>query len=324
MSKGSDEAKDDEEAILMEEDEEYDFDPSPIEASDEDIEKALLWWGSPRVTHLMDPTDPSNIKALSFVLVDKPTEYSGTHAGAGKGVNRGVRLTDESARAPVFCQNMKLATAARRKIKMGKNPDDAASRKVKRDLLDPCFEYRNQEHLSALIHQAQGNILLRHVKSVTLLNDLSDPDPTFNHAFFARTPFVTKVLPGSTPPTPQDESEHMVLIEVTSNCSARFSLGKARDYLCLRCVNSANAEKFAKHMSVLVEVSRKAGRRMTQGRRDTLGTLLDFMNRPSSGTSTFPFESSNKKKSKKEKEKKEKKEKKKENKPEGRSEERCR
>ena len=74
--------------------------PPRPSASDEDIERALLWWGTPRVTHLLDPTDPQQTKALSFVLVDKPTEYSGTHAGAGKGVTRGVRLTDES---PLSC-----------------------------------------------------------------------------------------------------------------------------------------------------------------------------------------------------------------------------
>ena len=72
----------------------------------------------------------------------------------------------------------------------------------------------------------------------------------------------------------------MVLLELTSQCPARFSLGRASDHLCIRCTNEATAEKFAKHMAVLVEVSRKQGRRMTQSKRDSLGTLLDFLNSP--------------------------------------------
>ena len=63
---------------------------------------------------------------------------------------------------------------------MGKNPHDPSNLKIKKDLLDPCFEYRNQQHLSALLHQAQGHVLLRHVRRVSLLKDLDRDDPTYN------------------------------------------------------------------------------------------------------------------------------------------------
>ena len=128
-------------------------------------------------------------------------------------------------------------------------------------MLDPALEYRSEEQLAK--QSRERPLALREIKRAYLLRDEPD-NATYGLAFLAKTPRVSLDSNVSA----NEEARHVVVMELLEKASSVYGLGRRATSSGAVQVEGA-AEQLLKHLTCLLEVWRKGGRRVSPEKRSS-------------------------------------------------------